>query len=67
MVLGVRPVTVNGLLVATTRVPLAEGLNPTGPYLITQGLLPTVQLSVALVLLVVVTAKFWGFGQVGVA
>jgi hypothetical protein len=66
-VLGVNPFTVNGLLVATTRVPATEGLNPVGPYLITQGLLPTVQLSVALVLLEVVTATFWGLGHEGAA
>ena len=44
---------VNGLLEATTRIPASEGLKPTGPYLIIQGLLPIVQLSVTLLLLAV--------------
>ena len=57
---------VNGLLEATTRIPASEGLKPTGPYLIIQGLLPIVQLSVTLLLLAEVTATFWGLGQLGV-
>ena len=64
---GVSPVSKNGLLDATTRVPAVLGLNPLGPYFTTHGLAPPVHDTFTELLFELNEVNPVGLGQVGVS